>query len=102
MTPADKQAIGEYMGWCDAPGSQWCSDCALYGCQLERRVVKYDLNDAGLCVKEMVRRGDWDDFVLEADSHIRADYVTRPDLVAWLYDAENLFNAMTEWLRGRG
>lgn len=62
MTDEDKKIVAEYMGW----------DVCLYAKCLDGtsvvvddvRDVYFDLNDAGLCKDEMVKRGEWDSFSL--------------------------------------
>jgi len=63
-----------------------------------RGKVKFDLNDAGLCVKKMQRQEDWDDFItyVEADD---TECHTWSQFFAWLYDADYFFEAMAAWLK---
>ena len=76
MTNEDKKLIADYMGY---------------------EFLLYDLNDAGLCVQEMQKRGDWE--------HNFMDYVAGSQTwnyhqcIAWLFNAENFFGAMAQWLK---
>lgn len=86
MTPTDKQAIAEYMG-CDEFNRPISS-------------IAFDLNDAGLCVKEMVRRGEWNNFM----SFCAVEHDTMETHILFAHcmeDAQNFFELMSEWLRGR-
>jgi len=64
MTPEDKRLIADYMGWYDV----MVEDPMNKGV-MEKIITKhnhaeayFDLNDAGLCVAEMQKRGDWSYF----------------------------------------
>lgn len=119
MTPEDKRMICEYMkdaGWFIK------NDEPLYILRDKLKTqtegegywafdVKFDLNDAGLVVKEMARRGDWLSFCRVAYynkcfSAIKdeRDWNEYPQMgfAAWIFDADNFFAAMVSWLRGRG
>ena len=56
MTDEDKKLIAGYMGWKKAYLSNG------YHNILYNRPVVFDLNDAGLVVKEMLKRGEWSEF----------------------------------------
>ena len=99
MTDEAKKLVAEYMGW----------DVCLYAKCLDGtsvvvddvRDVYFDLNDAGLIVKEMVKRGDWEGFVafVEETPENRESLITWNQLIAWLFSADNFHVAMAEWLR---
>jgi len=91
MTDQDKQIIADYMGWKPGMDDWWRSG--------DYRSVKvnFDLNDAGLCVKEMQRRGDWKyDFMDFVAGSQKWNYY---QCVAWLYDADNFFTVFVAWLK---
>jgi hypothetical protein len=81
MTPEDRQIVDDYMNW------------GRIGVGVDR---KYDLNNAGLVVQEMQKRGDWITFVSFVDDyHYNADI--QVEFTAWLFNAENFFLAFVEW-----
>jgi hypothetical protein len=93
MNNEDKELIREYMGWETTVLNWWREDDS--GIVL----VDFDLNDAGLCAKEMKRRRDWADFVTHVEADTSKRFNTWSQLLAWLYDADNFFKAMAKWLR---
>ena len=96
MTEEDKKLIADYMEWKMDMDDWWRSgDYGLIK-------VTFDLNDAELCVKEMQKRRDLDDF--KNNASLMCFKVTKIDiwptnLFAWLYDADNFFAAMATWLK---
>ena len=87
MTDEDRKAIREYMGW--------------FGINhLDKINGNFDLNDAGLCVAEMQKRGDWRNFLIIARNLHKLEFDSQ--VIAWLFNPENFFNAMSEWLKERG
>ncbi len=102
MTDEDKKRISEYMRWTYEPDRH----CIVSEGENHRRIAhNLDLNDAGLCVAEMQKRGDWQKgcatgfgiyFEKERPSHVFPE-----DYIAWLFNAENFFNAFAEWLKER-
>ena len=86
MTEEDKQLIAEYMN----------DEGALYNCA-------FDCNDAGLCVAEMQKRGEWQKFCATGFviyfERERPSNVFPEDYIAWLFNAENFFAALARWLR---
>lgn len=105
MTEEDKQLIAEYMGWELSAYSR-----EYYYIPKNGKVVYFDLNDAALCVQEMQKRGDWEYFVGDIEDTLNFFAATykryhkehhsyKAVLVAWLFNAENFFNAMSEWLK---
>ena len=96
MTTEDKRLISEYMGWKIGVLDWWRP--GNDGCGLVK--VSFDLNDAGLCIKEMQRHGDWDDFLdyVETCTNKRSQEWSR-QLIAWLYDPDNFFTAISWWLK---
>ena len=99
MTNEDKKLIADYMGWekgCDyhEPCNPLYSD-SCEGCRYVTGVVNFDLNDASLCVQEMQKRGEWEhDFMDFVAGSQKWNY---HQLIAWLFNAENFFEAFTEW-----
>jgi hypothetical protein len=104
MTPADKEIVAEYMGW------SFDDDANLYfytNKELDLCIAHYDLNDASLCVSRMVEKGDWDDFMMIAKKCLTIHYSTEGKgwtefiftFVAWLFNADNFFQTMANWLR---
>lgn len=66
-----------------------------------RREYK-NLNDAGLCVKEMQKRKDWDGFM--GSALLVCFKITKIDIwptnfYAWLYDRDNFFTVFSAWLK---
>lgn len=104
MTPEDKRMICEYMkdaGWFIK------NDEPLYILRDKLKTqtegegywafdVKFDLNDAGLCVKEMVRRGDLVSF---EDYYVGNYYMRTETITEFIMDADNFFNALVGWLK---
>jgi hypothetical protein len=101
MNEEDKQLIAKYMGWKygTATGNYYNvnkNDVDLH---------YFNLNDAALCVKKMKGCGDdWPVFfsfamcVYEGEmyGHEKGyDY----EYIYWLFNADNFFSAMVEWLR---
>ena len=76
MTNEDKKLIADYMGY---------------------EFLLYDLNDAGLCAQEMQKRGDWQDFVQITSKIHKLGF--HSEVIAWLFNAENFFAAMAQWLK---
>ena len=100
MTPEDKQLIAEYMGW---KLSEWRM---IDGSAHVVNPHFFDLNDAGLCVQEMQKRGEWQKFcatgfVIYFEKKIPI-HIFPENYIAWLFNAENFFAAMSEWLKERG
>jgi hypothetical protein len=100
MTNEDELAIAHYMNWHYAEHEgiyyyDWDGGQVL---TRSRRQRNLDLNDAGLVVQEMQKRGDWITFVSFVDDyHYNADI--QVEFTAWLFNAENFFLAFCEWRR---
>ena len=102
MTKEDKKLIADYMGWkrgcdyhvpCVPAHEEVCDDC--------RYVVykNFDLNDAGLVVAEMQKRGDWNRFLNHGFNSLIDVYgFMAHNFIATLFRAENFFGAMAAWL----
>jgi hypothetical protein len=61
------------------------------------------MNDAGLCVQEMQKRGDWAlfyDDLLDTYNGLCEDGKVScgaENFAAWLFNADNFFKAFVEW-----
>jgi hypothetical protein len=84
MTDEEKQIISDYMGW-----------------EEDEILVGYCLNDAGLVVKEMQKRGEWDSFIESVEENTSPICETWNRLFAWLFDADNFFKAFVEWRKSK-
>ena len=93
MTEEDKQLISKYMGWIYG---QTIFHVTMTDTYIEPERA-FDLNDAALCVQEMQKRGDWQDFVQITSKIHKLGF--HSEVIAWLFNAENFFNAMSEWLK---
>jgi hypothetical protein len=89
MTNEDEKIVADYMNWPE--------DEILIGyCTAPDKMAHFDLNDAGLVVAEMQKRGEWE--------HDFMDYVACSQkwnyhqCIAWLFNRENFFGAMAAWL----
>jgi len=98
MTEEDKQLIAAYMGW---KLSEWRM---IDGSAHVVNPHFFDLNDAGLGVAEMQKRGDdYVKFIKHAyDMAFDDGKMQFHTVTAWLFNAENFFAAMSEWLKERG
>jgi hypothetical protein len=95
MTNEDEKIVADYMGW------KWSKDDGIYFYDWDGQRPRYlNLNDAGLVVAEMQKRGDWITFVSFVDDyHYNADI--QVEFTAWLFNAENFFLAFCEWRKGK-
>ena len=111
MTNEDKHEVCKYMKW-----RYGVNEAHVLGTHTDftftfcddgwGRHVVFDLNDAALCVQEMQKRGEFVGFEVFALTEYQ---VYNPDMIesdnivseyiAWLYNAENFFAAMSEWLK---
>jgi hypothetical protein len=82
MTNEDKKIVVDYMNW-PASGN-------------DMRHEMFDLNDAGLVVAEMQKRGEFIPFVNSVCYSRLTDYI-RINFIAWLFNADNFFNAFVQW-----
>lgn len=104
MTNNDKKLIAKYMGWWgeNSPSNPsmlvYCRerndsiDMNKSGRYLPYYIVAFDLNEAGLCVEEMLKRGEWGDFV----TFVEETSENRELCYTW---SENFFGAMAAWLK---
>jgi hypothetical protein len=92
MTNEDELAIAHYMNW------HYAEHEGIYYYDWNgRRQRNLDLNDAGLVVQEMVKRGEWDSFIESVEENTSPICETWNRLFAWLFDADNFFKAFVEW-----
>ena len=92
MTNKDKKIVSDYMGWKKAILSDG------YHNMLNNRPVVFDLNDAGLIVKEMVKRGDWEGFMTKVYGTCHFHKIS--SATVYLFNADNFFSAFVEWRKG--
>ena len=94
MNNEDEKLIADYMCWKEG-------ELLVGYCVTEYRTAHFDLNDAGLCVKEMQRRGDdYIEFIKVAyDEAFNAGNTQFHTVTAWLFNADNFFEAMASWLK---
>lgn len=95
MTPEDKAIIAEYMGWGEYE-DEYCRGMFPFD-----TIIHFDLNDAALCVVKMMEKGDWKEFHYSVATHQERLRVSFADITAWLFNADNFFQAMAAWLRGK-
>jgi hypothetical protein len=102
MTNEDKKIVADYMKWIF---SEYGGD--YYYIPKNGKVIYFDPYDAALCVAEMQKRGDWEqfhDFVIEwGDLLSKASFAY---ITAWLMtmeegQAKNFFKAFVEWRKGK-
>jgi hypothetical protein len=97
MTNEDKQLIGEYMRWTyhvTDDGKWWNCIGPKGGNHL------LDLNDAGLVVQEMQKRGEWLSFITFADNE-HFDKEISVEFSAWFFNSDNFFKTFVEWRKGK-
>ena len=100
MNNKDKQLIADYMELIFNPARM-----SLYEYK-DGREFKFNSTDASFCVQEMQKRGEFVGFEVFALTEYQ---VYNPDMIesdnivseyiAWLYNAENFFAALAQWLR---
>ena len=83
MTDEDKWEVCKYMGWLGIN-------------HFDKINMKFDLNDAGLCIAEMQKRDDWVDFYLYFIC-LKVDPMERR--ISEMLIAKNFFGAMAAWLK---
>jgi len=104
MTEEDKQLIAKYMGWQPYPPA-CVGDVLFYVDTTTYRPIRWDLNDAALCVQEMQKRGDWSYFyddLLDTYNGLCEDCKEpcgADNFTAWLFNADNFFTAMAAWIK---
>ncbi len=93
MTEEDKNLIADYMGW---KFSEWRM---INGSAHVANPHFFDLNDDALCVQEMEKREELHSFLMMDTFNQISSW---SDFIADLFNAENFFSAMSEWLKERG
>ena len=108
MTEEDKRSIAKYMNLHTYPKFDWNEEASRFAEGITGN-VKWDMNFAALCVKEMQKRGDWEYFVGDTEDTLiyniryhKEHHSYKSFLVAWLFNSENFFAAMSEWLKRKG
>jgi hypothetical protein len=102
MTNEDKKTVADYMGWKYWPsGKGQCYRVSENGGDV---IIHFDLNDAGLVVEEMQKRGDWGVFINHTWSKWSAqwrDLQALYEFVFHLFNVDNFFKAFTEWRKAK-
>lgn len=95
MTTEDKKIVADYMNWPDD-----CEECDRAFCSGsdDKYCRPLDLNDAGLVVKEMQKRNEWECFEIYCFKKQRA---VGAQYIAWMLNADNFFKAFVEWRKQR-
>ena len=96
MTEEDKRSIAKYMNLHTYPKFDWNEEASRFAEGITGS-VKWDMNFAALCVKEMQKRGDWQDFVQITSKIHKLGF--HSEVIACLFNAENFFAAMAQWLK---
>jgi len=100
MTEDDKKLIADYMGW-----AQYKYPSYYLNTKGDIESHHFDLNDAGLVVQEMQKRGSifefymhlidvYNDLIKDGKEICGADNFT-----VWLFNPDNFFGAMAQCLR---
>ena len=98
MTDEDKKIVADYMWW-----AQYKYPSYYLNTKGDIESHHFDLNDAGLCVQEMQKRGEWQKFcatgfVIYFEGE-RPSHVFPENYIAWLFNADNFFGAMAAWIK---
>ena len=106
MTEEDKELIAGYMGWDIVTVGPKKRPYKIYvdskDCNIHH---EFDLNDAGLCVQEMQKRGEFAPFyddLLDTYNGLCEDGKATcgaDNFTAWLFNPENFFGAMAAWIK---
>ncbi len=104
MTEEDKRSIAKYMNLHTYPKFDWNEEASRFAEGITGN-VKWDMNFAALCVKEMQKRGDWSYFyddLLDTYNGLCEDCKEpcgADNFTAWLFNADNFFTAMAAWIK---
>lgn len=100
MNEEDKKIVADYMGWLTHPTGYWY-DTPVYFAPGIVGDVKFDLNDTGLVVQEMQKRGDYFVFEMYAMGLFKSIGYRKvtAKFIPWLFNAENFFGATAAWLK---
>jgi len=101
LTPEQKKTVAEWMGWIfsDTLGWWW-----RHGGKKAIEIINFSLNDAALCVDELVRQGKyrefWDFIIEYAKSKQFGFYANLFLHLMTMQDGEatNFFTALAEWI----
>ena len=98
MTKKDKKLVADYMCWNKMTYLEIKNEELIYH--------TFDLNDAGLVVQEMQKRGEWEDFHDYVDNIDMMSKASFSYVTAWLMSmedgqAKNFFKAFVEWRKGK-
>ena len=99
MANEDEKIVADYMGWTEISVEDPMNRGVFEYILLKHNNCEahFDLNDAGLCVEEMQKRGDWEhDFMDFVAGSQKWNY---HQCIAWLFNRENFFGAMAAWLK---
>ena len=91
MTNEDKKIVADYMWW-----AQYKYPSYYLNTKGDIESHHFDLNDAGLVVQEMQKRGEFIPFVNSVCYSRLTDYI-RINFIAWLFNADNFFNTFVQW-----
>ena len=102
MTNEDKKIVADYMWW-----AQYKYPSYYLNTKGDIESHHFDLNDAGLVVQEMQKRGEWTDYRLLAVTIWMNTKSDCEDITAWLMtiedrQAKNFFKAFCEWRKAAG
>lgn len=92
MTEEDKKLIGKYMGWNPYPPE--CMGKTVFYRDETHGDIRWDANASALCVQEMQKRGEYNDFYWRTVQDNDC-----ADFSAWLFNADNFFTAMAQWIK---
>ena len=101
MTDEDKKIVADYMWW-----AQYKYPSYYLNTKGDIESHHFDLNDAGLVVQEMQKRGEWEDFHDYVDNIDMMSKTSFSYVTAWLMSmeegqAKNFFKAFVEWRKGK-
>ena len=102
MTEEDKKRISEYMRWTYEPDRH----CIVSEGENHRRIAhNLDLNDAGLCIAEIQKRGSIFEFYMHLIDVYNGliedgkEICGADNFTVWLFNADNFFTAMAQWIK---
>jgi hypothetical protein len=94
MTNEDEKIVADYMNW------HYAEHEGIYYYDWDgRRQRNLDLNDAGLVVAEMRKRGELYIFLTWIDNNL--PYKEWSNFIAWIFNPENFFKAFVEWRKAK-
>ena len=103
MTDDDKKRIAEYMGWTKYPPE--CMGETVFFRDEIHGDIRWDLNAAALCVQEIQKRGSIFGFYMHLIDVYNGliedgkEICGADNFTVWLFNAENFFAAMTQWIK---